>query len=420
MKIKYILASIILSAPSIVFGATLSVSPATQTVTVNDFFNVNIGIDTQNAFIDGVDVFYLNYNPALLQVQDASTSIAGIQISQGILMPTTLANSVDSTLGKITFSQVTASDSRYQGSGTLAVVRFKALTAGTANVTFNYTQGSTVDSNVASGGVDVLSSVINGTFTINNVVIPPAGGGGGGGGGGSSGGGGTTYIPPVATTTRTATSTTYIIPSNCPANLTCTPTAVSDTSTTYNFTSWLILGVRSSQVKNLQKVLNENGYTVSTSGAGSLGNETDYFGPGTQVALRRFQCAKLSVCSGAPYSTGYGATGPLTRRALSLLISSSAPTFIPTSVANNSQPSITNSNFTRSLTVGARGNDVKALQVYLNSKGFTVSTTGAGSPGNETSYFGPATRSALSRFQSANNISPPAGFFGPITREFIK
>ena len=38
--------------------------------------------------------------------------------------------------------------------------------------------------------------------------------------------------------------------------------------------------------------------------------------------------------------------------------------------------------------LGSRGPEVKALQKFLNLKGFTVSETGAGSLGNETEFFG--------------------------------
>ncbi|RJQ34127.1 peptidoglycan-binding protein [Candidatus Parcubacteria bacterium] len=72
--------------------------------------------------------------------------------------------------------------------------------------------------------------------------------------------------------------------------------------------------------------------------------------------------------------------------------------------------------FTRNLTIGATGEDVRQLQIFLNGKGSVVASTGAGSRGNETTYFGAATSAALARYQAANAISPAAGYFGPVTR----
>jgi stage II sporulation protein D len=72
--------------------------------------------------------------------------------------------------------------------------------------------------------------------------------------------------------------------------------------------------------------------------------------------------------------------------------------------------------FTRNLTIGSVGEDVLALQKFLNNNGYTLATSGPGSPGNETTYFGILTRDALAKFQMANSIAPAAGFFGPATR----
>jgi hypothetical protein len=72
--------------------------------------------------------------------------------------------------------------------------------------------------------------------------------------------------------------------------------------------------------------------------------------------------------------------------------------------------------FIRNLTRGAQGDDVKRLQVAMNERGFTVAVTGPGSPGNETSFFGPGLQSAVRRWQLANGL-PGTGFFGPASRE---
>jgi hypothetical protein len=75
--------------------------------------------------------------------------------------------------------------------------------------------------------------------------------------------------------------------------------------------------------------------------------------------------------------------------------------------------------FNRDLKFGMTGADVKKLQQYLNNNGYVVAKTGAGSKGKETTTFGPATRSALIKFQKANKITPAIGYFGPVTRAFV-
>ena len=75
--------------------------------------------------------------------------------------------------------------------------------------------------------------------------------------------------------------------------------------------------------------------------------------------------------------------------------------------------------FTRDLQVGSTGNDAKSLQMYLNSHGFPVASSGAGSPGNETTKFGGLTKAALAKWQKSVGISPAVGYFGPKTRAYI-
>jgi len=84
--------------------------------------------------------------------------------------------------------------------------------------------------------------------------------------------------------------------------------------------------------------------------------------------------------------------------------------------------------FTRTLSIGSSGQDVKELQIYLNKNQSTqVSQTGTGSPGQESSYFGPKTKQALTTFQNLNaatilyplGLTAGTGFFGQSTISFI-
>lgn len=75
--------------------------------------------------------------------------------------------------------------------------------------------------------------------------------------------------------------------------------------------------------------------------------------------------------------------------------------------------------FTRNLSRGVAGDDVRRLQEYLNSRGFLIAVSGYGSPGNETTHFGSLTQEALIKFQKASGIDPAMGYFGPITRSVI-
>ena len=74
--------------------------------------------------------------------------------------------------------------------------------------------------------------------------------------------------------------------------------------------------------------------------------------------------------------------------------------------------------FKANLTTGSLGSEVKMLQEFLNAKGYTVAVSGAGSSGNETTRFGPATKAALMKYQKARGITA-TGYFGPLSRAAV-
>lgn len=92
-------------------------------------------------------------------------------------------------------------------------------------------------------------------------------------------------------------------------------------SATNTFTENLSLGSRSAQVIALQKILNEDQDTrIASSGPGSLGYETAYFGSLTRAAVVRFQVKYASeVLTPVGLTRGNGFVGSYTRAKLNAL-----------------------------------------------------------------------------------------------------
>lgn len=84
--------------------------------------------------------------------------------------------------------------------------------------------------------------------------------------------------------------------------------------------------------------------------------------------------------------------------------------------------------FHKNLWLGVYDEEVRLLQQFLNARGFFVATSGKGSVGNETFFFGRGTYTALKQFQSTYKesiliplgLTFPTGYFGPATRAFIE
>ncbi|MFZ1075405.1 MAG: peptidoglycan-binding domain-containing protein [Minisyncoccia bacterium] len=74
--------------------------------------------------------------------------------------------------------------------------------------------------------------------------------------------------------------------------------------------------------------------------------------------------------------------------------------------------------FLKNLQYRSTNVDVLQLQKYLNAHGFVLAQSGAGSPRNETNYFGTKLYAALVKFQKSNGL-PATGYFGPLTRAVV-
>lgn len=249
-------------------AATLKLSPTAGAYKIGDTFSVHIFLNTQNLPIEGADIHFLNYNPAILEVMDDDPAMPGVQIMAGNLMPVTPANMVDVAAGKIVFSQSSAGGGVPFSNSTdqlLATIHFRVKNSGYASVVFDYAPGRTDDANVVSKAKEALTSVANAAFTLGNPLIP------------------------------------------------------GESCFAYAFSRNLRLGMRGDDVKMLQAFLNGRGFVVAISGSGSVGQETTYFGMLTKLALIKFQEAYMNeILIPAGLQKGSGYFGDLTRKKISL------------------------------------------------------------------------------------------------------
>ena len=200
-----------------------------------------------------------------------------------------------------------------------------AVSSASGQVLANNAPEANVTGNQCVGGVSTLtlSSVSSSDVTVT--VTPSAStctgsatnstsantGGGGSPGGGGGGGGGYNFVTPAATTAKPSIPATTAVTS-APSVASATTAAVAIPS--YVFKKPLSVGITSPDAKVLQQILNVDPDTrVAASGAGSVGKETNYFGPATKVAIQKFQ-VKYKIAKAG--EAGYGTLGPKTRAKL--------------------------------------------------------------------------------------------------------
>lgn len=151
-------------------NAVLSLSPNTGTYKTNSNFAVDILINThgQNVVVTSA---YLNYSPTLFQV------VSPIDIS-GSIFPTVAENIIDNVNGKVKLTIGIPTPGVNVTAGKIATLTIKGLTDAAPaadNFTFDFTAGSTTDSNVILNdglGTEILSGVDNGKYGFDGT--PPA------------------------------------------------------------------------------------------------------------------------------------------------------------------------------------------------------------------------------------------------------
>jgi len=79
---------------------------------------------------------------------------------------------------------------------------------------------------------------------------------------------------------------------------------------------------------------------------------------------------------------------------------------------------IIHKNIARNLKLKSTGDDVKLLQIFLNTHGFIVVKFGPGSLNKETNYFGAGTKAAVVKYQKANKLTAD-GIVGPKMRKVM-
>jgi peptidoglycan hydrolase-like protein with peptidoglycan-binding domain len=187
----------------------------------------------------------------------------------------------------------------------------------------------------------------------------------------------------------------------------------------------LSVGSYGGDVACLQSVLNQFAATkIAASGYGSPGNEGIVFNDATKAALIKYQKINYLVTTGSVdagtrdalnYAIGGIQPAPATTPSTTPATTTPAPAPVQTTTAAGTQDcsAIT---FTSYLYQGKFGAEVKCLQVALNKDSSTaINTSGNGSPGKETSYFGLLTKLAVKKYQQKNSIAQ-TGTVGPLTR----
>jgi hypothetical protein len=336
-----------------------------------------------------------------VEIPSPDASLSNLSIDHGTLTPsfaTSTLSYTDSVANDITSLTVTATTTDAS-----ATIKINGTNA-TSGIAFGVSLGIGANPiNVLVTAADTSTSTYTIAVTRAAPIVSGWGNSGGGGGGGGSYANPYTITVNGGATSTASTSVTLALTSTAGINqmwITNDPSFATSTGTGWiAFQAsypWTLTSGSGSKT-----VYAEFRSTGATTPAGTAQASITVMGGGTSIGI--------STGTGTGGTTS-GGTGTLQEQLNALLAQLNA---LERQVNGESS---TGCVFTRNLTVGSRGEDVRQLQSFLNTHGFQVTASGAGSLGQESTYFGNATRAALSRYQANASISPTAGYFGVITR----
>ncbi|MCX6021320.1 MAG: hypothetical protein NTZ05_06255 [Chloroflexi bacterium] len=201
-----------LHAPAAAGNVTLSITPASQSVSTGGEVSLSIVLAAGDQQVDALSAA-VRYPPDLLEVLDADPSRPGVQITEGSTFPTRLENRVTPASGEIAFSAARGpQQTPPSGTFTIAEVKFRAKAPGAAAI--RLTNGT----EAAFAGAYITLSTADGSVTITGAA----------GSGGSN--------PPPATPASTAgpapAPTSSPVPAPTADSPTATPAAASSPTAT--------------------------------------------------------------------------------------------------------------------------------------------------------------------------------------------
>ena len=145
---------------------SLSFEPASKEIATWEIFEANIIIDTAGQEVAGAGAIII-YDPNIISV---------VEIVPGEIFSDYPSASFDNVSGRANLSGIVgSSQDLYSGSGIFGKIKFQGKSSGQSEIRFDYTPGSTSDSNIAVTyrPGDILASVGSLKTTVTSEMVSP-------------------------------------------------------------------------------------------------------------------------------------------------------------------------------------------------------------------------------------------------------